>query len=66
MHNGVVTGGPPYSFQGQLTLDEVSDDTPYGASTRAGAIWRVVSINELARARFLGSQVAALAAQFAN
>ena len=67
MHHGMVISGLPYSFQGQLTLDEVSGGTPYGASTLAGADGsRAVSSNELAGARFLGSHVATLAAKLAS
>jgi NAD(P)H dehydrogenase (quinone) len=32
----MVAVGLPYSFGGQLTLDEVTGGTPYGASTIAG------------------------------
>jgi NAD(P)H dehydrogenase (quinone) len=35
-HQGMVAVGLPYSFGGQLTLDEVTGGTPYGASTIAG------------------------------
>lgn len=64
IHHGMVVSGLPYSFQGQLTLSEVSGGTPYGASTLAGADGsRAVSDNELDGARFLGSHVAKLAAK---
>lgn len=66
MHHGLVVTGLPYSFQGQLRLDEVSGGTPYGASTLAGADGsRQVSQNELDGARFLGAHVAALATKLA-
>ncbi len=64
IHHGMVVTGLPYSFQGQLTLDEVAGGTPYGASTiAAGDGSRQVSENEKAGARFLGAHVARLAAR---
>lgn len=66
MHHGMVVTGLPYAFQGQLTLDEVSGGTPYGASTiAAGDGSRAVSENEKAGAHFLGAHVAKLAAKLA-
>ncbi|MGI4746526.1 MAG: NAD(P)H:quinone oxidoreductase [Janthinobacterium lividum] len=66
MHHGLVITGLPYSFQGQLRLDEVSGGTPYGATTLAGADGsRQVSQNELDGARFLGAHVAGLATKLA-
>ena len=63
-HHGMVVTGLPYSFQGQIRLDEVSGGTPYGASTiAAGDGSRAVSDNEKAGARFLGDHVAKLAAK---
>ncbi len=67
LHHGMVVTGLPYSFQGQLTLSEVSGGTPYGASTiAAGDGSRAVSENERAGARFLGEHVARLAAKLAG
>lgn len=66
LHHGLVITGLPYAFQGQLTLDEVTGGTPYGASTLAGGDGsRAVSANELAGARFLGGHVARLATKLA-
>ncbi len=66
IHHGMVVTGLPYSFQGQLTLSEVSGGTPYGASTiAAGDGSRAVSENERAGARYLGEHVAKLAAKLA-
>ena len=66
IHHGMVVTGLPYAFQGQLTLDEVTGGTPYGASTiAAGDGSRAVSDNERAGARFLGEHVAKLAAKLA-
>ena len=62
MHFGMVIVGLPYSFQGQLKLDEVSGGSPYGATTiAAGDGSRQPSENELAGARFQGKHVAEVA-----
>ncbi len=64
LHQGMVISGLPYSFQGQLRLDEVTGGSPYGATTLTGGDGsRAVSANELDGARFLGSHVAAIAAR---
>lgn len=66
IHHGMVISGLPYSFQGQLTLDQVSGGAPYGATTiAAGDGSRAVSANELDGARFLGQHVAGLAKKLA-
>jgi NAD(P)H dehydrogenase (quinone) len=36
MHFGMVIVGLPYSFAGQMTLDEIVGGSPYGATTIAG------------------------------
>jgi NAD(P)H dehydrogenase (quinone) len=60
----MVCVGLPYSFQGQMRLDEVTGGTPYGASTIAGGDGaREVTENEKAGARFLGGHVAGIAAK---
>ena len=62
LHHGLVVVGLPYSFQGQMTLDEVSGGSPYGASTITGGDGsRQPSENELAGARFQGRHVAGIA-----
>jgi NAD(P)H dehydrogenase (quinone) len=62
LHQGMLITGLPYAFQGQLTLDEVTGGTPYGASTLTGADGsRMPSTNELDGARFLGKHVAEIA-----
>lgn len=62
LHHGMVIVGLPYSFKGQLKLDEVTGGSPYGASTIAGADGsRQPSENELDGARFLGQHVAEIA-----
>jgi NAD(P)H dehydrogenase (quinone) len=56
--------GLPYSFQGQMKLDEVTGGSPYGATTIAASDGsRQVSENELAGARFQGKHIAEIAAK---
>jgi NAD(P)H dehydrogenase (quinone) len=67
MHFGMVCVGLPYSFQGQMRLDEVTGGAPYGASTIAGGDGsRQPSDNELEGARFQGRLVAEVAAKLAG
>ncbi len=62
LHFGMVLVGLPYSFQGQLKLDEVTGGSPYGATTiAAGDGSRKPTENELAGARFQGKHVAEIA-----
>ncbi|MDE1896107.1 MAG: NAD(P)H:quinone oxidoreductase, partial [Rhodospirillales bacterium] len=64
LHLGMVIVGLPYSFQGQLKLDEVTGGAPYGATTiAAGDGSRQPSENELEGARFLGRHVAEISAK---
>lgn len=66
LHHGMVIAGLPYSFQGQMTLSEISGGSPYGATTiAAGDGSRQPSANELAGARFQGKYVAEIAAKLA-
>lgn len=59
MHFGMITVGLPYSYQGQMTLDEIVGGSPYGATTIAGGDGsRQPSENELAGARFQGKLIA--------
>jgi NAD(P)H dehydrogenase (quinone) len=59
LHLGMVVVGLPYSFEGQMTLDEITGCSPYGASTIAGGQGqRQPSRNELDGARFQGGLVA--------
>ena len=58
-HLGMIIVGLPYSFQGQMRLDEVTGGSPYGATTIAGADGsRRPSENELASARYQGELIA--------
>jgi NAD(P)H dehydrogenase (quinone) len=66
LHHGMVIVGLPYSFQGQMRIDEVTGGTPYGTSTIAGGNGeRMPSENELAAARFQGRHVAQIAKKLA-
>jgi NAD(P)H dehydrogenase (quinone) len=59
LHLGLVVVGLPYSFAGQMTLDEITGCSPYGASTIAGGQGqRQPSRNELDGARHQGELVA--------
>jgi len=62
LHQGMIVVGLPYSFQGQMRIDEITGGSPYGASTIAGGQGeRMPSENELAAARFQGKHVAMIA-----
>ena len=64
LHFGLVIVGLPYSFQGQMKLDEVVGGSPYGATTIAGSDGsRQPSETDLAGARFQGDLVARIAAK---
>jgi NAD(P)H dehydrogenase (quinone) len=57
--------GLPYSFKGQMRMDEITGCSPYGASTLADdgqGGQRAVSDNELAGARFQGRHIAEITA----
>jgi NAD(P)H dehydrogenase (quinone) len=67
LHLGMVIVGLPYSYQGQMTLDEIVGGSPYGATTIAGGQGqRMPSQNELEAARFQGRLVAETAAKLAK
>ena len=67
LHQGFVIVGLPYSFQGQMRMDEITGGSPYGASTIAGGQGeRLPSDNELDAARFQGKHVATIAAKLAK
>jgi NAD(P)H dehydrogenase (quinone) len=66
MHHGMVVAGLPYSFEGQMRVDEVTGGTPYGASTVTGTDGaRQPSVTELNGARFLGRHVANISKRLA-
>ena len=59
LHFGMVVVGLPYSFAGQMTLDEITGGAPYGATTIAGGKGeRKPSNNELDGARHQGKLIA--------
>lgn len=59
LHFGMVIVGLPYSYQAQMTLDEITGGAPYGSTTIAGGQGqRQPSTNELDAARFQGRLVA--------
>jgi NAD(P)H dehydrogenase (quinone) len=64
LHQGFVIVGLPYTFQGQMRIDEITGGSPYGAATIAGGSGeRMPSENELDAARFQGKHVAAIASK---
>jgi len=67
LHQGFVIVGLPYTFQGQMRVDEISGGSPYGATTIAGGDGsRMPSENELEAARFQGKHVAEIASKLAK
>ena len=66
MHFGFVIVGLPYSYAGQMTLDEIVGGAPYGATTIAGTQGeRQPSQIELDGARHQGALIAKTAAKLA-
>lgn len=64
LHLGLIIVGLPYSFQGQLRIDEISGGSPYGATTIAGGKGeRQPSENDLEGARYQGELIARTAAK---
>lgn len=64
LHLGMVIVGLPYSFKGQMRMDEITGCSPYGASTLAddgSGGDRQPSANELEGAWFQGRHVAQIA-----
>jgi NAD(P)H dehydrogenase (quinone) len=62
LHFGLVVVGLPYSFVGQMGVDEVKGGSPYGATTIAHSDGsRQPSAVELDGARFQGKHVAEIA-----
>ncbi|SRR5690625_2690181 len=67
LHLGFIIVGLPYTFQGQMGVDEVMGNSPYGASTiAAGDGSRQPSKVELEGARYQGKHVAEIAAKLAS
>lgn len=62
LHHGCVLVGLPYSFKEQMTLDEITGGSPYGASTIVGTqSERMPSSNELRMAKGLARHLTAIA-----
>ena len=59
LHFGMIVVGLDYGHAGQMTLNEITGSSPYGASTIAGGDGsRWPTENELTGARYLGRKVA--------
>lgn len=59
LHHGMLIAGLPYSFKGQMGVDEIKGGSPYGATTITGGDGsRQPSANELEGARWQGRYVA--------
>jgi NAD(P)H dehydrogenase (quinone) len=64
LHFGMVVVGLDYGHAGQMTLDEITGGSPYGASTIAGGDGsRKPSENELKGAHYQGRKIAEVAAR---
>jgi NAD(P)H dehydrogenase (quinone) len=64
LHHGMVIVGLPYTFRGQMAVDEIGGCSPYGASTIVGAQGeREPTETDLDGARFQGNHVATIAAK---
>jgi len=64
LHFGMTIVGLPYSYQGQLNIEEVAGCSPYGATTIAGGNGqRQPSAIEIEGARFQGKLIAQTAAK---
>jgi NAD(P)H dehydrogenase (quinone) len=62
LHFGMVIVGLDYGHAGQMTLDEITGGSPYGATTITGGDGsRQPSENELAGARYEGRKIAEVA-----
>lgn len=62
LHQGMMVVGLPYSFGGQMNMDEIVGGSPYGATTLTkGDGSRMPSQIELDGARFQGKHIAELA-----
>ena len=66
LHFGMVVVGLDYGHAGQMTLDEITGGSPYGASTITGGDGsRQPSENELKGARYQGRKIAETAKKLA-
>ncbi|TAJ98042.1 MAG: NAD(P)H:quinone oxidoreductase [Reyranella sp.] len=66
LHFGMVVVGLDYGHAGQMTIDEITGGSPYGATTIAGGTGqRQPSENELVGARYQGRKIAETAKKLA-
>jgi len=66
LHQGMVVVGLPYSYQGQMGVDEIVGGSPYGASTIAGGDGsRQPSQRDLDGVRFQARHLAEIAKKLA-
>ncbi|THB62849.1 MAG: NAD(P)H:quinone oxidoreductase [Desulfovibrio sp.] len=64
LHHGMVIVGLPYTFQGQMGVDEVKGGSPYGATTIAGGDGsRMPSETDLAGARYQATYLTEVASK---
>jgi NAD(P)H dehydrogenase (quinone) len=67
LHFGMVVVGLDYGHAGQMTLDEITGGSPYGATTITGGDGsRQPSQNELVGARYQGRKIAETAKKLAG
>lgn len=67
LHFGMVVVGLDYGHAGQMTIDEITGGSPYGATTIAGGTGqRQPSENELVGARYQGRRIAETAKKLAS
>ena len=67
LHHGCVVVGLPYSSKEQMTIEEITGGSPYGASTIAGSMGeRMPSDNELKMAKDLGKHLTRIAKKLAS
>jgi NAD(P)H dehydrogenase (quinone) len=67
LHFGMVVVGLDYGHAGQMTLDEITGGSPYGATTITGGTGqRMPSENELVGARYQGRKIAETAKKLAG
>jgi NAD(P)H dehydrogenase (quinone) len=64
LHFGMVVVGLDYGHAGQMSLDEITGGSPYGATTITGADGlRMPTTNELVGARYQGRKIAEVASK---
>jgi NAD(P)H dehydrogenase (quinone) len=67
LHHGCVLVGFPYSFEEQMTLEEITGGSPYGVSTITGGMGqRMPSGNELRMARDFGEHLTTFGKKLAS